>query len=333
MKTIVRLTLIIATALVLTTGLVSCSTTDPLKKAEEIYPDNEYVKALGYGRTQEEADTNALSNLSTIFGAQIETNTVLGTKERNKDGETKHEDFFSSATSISSRIDNLFGITIPERGKDKNGFYSLAILEKKSTIHNSKEKLKDTEKEITNLEKEAYEAIGTLPAISYGVSLVSKVENYNTLAMTINYLNSENNPLMSLAKAKAILSEATNSVLIYIDVTGDVNGIVEGRVSDSLTSKGFSITKDKERAQANLIITIHWVESKGTGVAEDFVFQEYSAKASLEDTNSNKTIFSCSESGKEGHVTFEGAKMRAIENASEAISSKLEEEMRGSYYL
>ena len=331
MKQRFLLGMIVLSILIVT--LSSCSTSAKSDGFDKKYPLEQYISALGYGKTQEAADANALSNFSTIFGAEIQTNTVLGTKENNSNGESNHEDFFSSATSISSRIDNLFGITISERGNNKDGYYSLAVMERSATIHNSKEKLKDYILEINNLEKLAKENIGSISSVSYSVSLLSKVEDYNTITMTINYLTGENNSLLSLSSSRSILRDALNSTLIYLEASGDVNGIVEGAVSDFLTENGFSITDEKEKANCTLKIKLDWVESKGTDIAEGFVFQEYSAKISLLDETSNKTIFSCSQSGKEGHVSFEGAKMRAIDRASNEIKAQLESQMKGRYYL
>ncbi len=306
--------------------LVSCATKYNL---DAQYPETDYVRATGYGSTMEEAELNAKTELASLFGLSISTETTRSlvdtyTKDSLGNEAASYSEYFTDASRISVDIDNLYGVKVVEREQGKTECYVTVVMERKMTAEYYLSQIEQNLKVIENLENAINAALGTFSAIDESLNLIKMIEECNTKTVMYNYLSNDSHSYCSLASAYALLNRAKSDIILIVDVSGDDSGSVKSSISRIFTENGIAISKGDDIPTAKIVVSIIWHESQGTGVASSFVFEEYNADVSVMDVAGGEILFVISFNGKEGHQNYDGAKTRAIKDIVKQIETELE---------
>jgi hypothetical protein len=116
--------------------ITACSSTsvqDPswLNQPESVYPQSQYLSAVGLGRDTEQAKQVALANLARIFSVSIAEEQIDKSSFSSEQGKTNTE----ITRFISAKANQqLQGATIKETYQDQQGqYYAVAVLKKMPT--------------------------------------------------------------------------------------------------------------------------------------------------------------------------------------------------------
>lgn len=297
--------------------------TNPYKE----YDSENYVVALGYGETQEEADTNAKSELASLFGLHVTTVVTRAVTETLSD----YDEVFMKASSQYSDVDNLYGINIAKRTLNKDSRYiSLAVMEKKPTLQYLLGNIESEKKGIERLYSLSNNSLGSLEGLESASALVSAVRTYNTHIALINYLSGENYEYLDEKKALGKWKEVRESISINVSVVGDESESIASTISQILSSCGLRVVNNEETT-SSVECFISMREVKGSGIASSFVFVDYDASIKLKDNQTNKIYLEYSLSGKEGHQNTTSAKTRALNDLKEKIETSFGKEIEEKF--
>ena len=315
--------------------LASCSSAGWLSDPYRAYSEDDYVCALGYGKNAAEADLDARRELASLFGMAVQSTVSRTLIETSvvKDGKTSESfgEYFTSNASITVAVDNLFGVEIAKRTTDKYGrFISLAVMERRTTADYCLAKRNSLKNQIEDLSRTIQTNFGTISAVQDCVELIGFCNEFNTNTVMYNYLTGQSLDFMSLSFAYSLYRTARDSVVLEVVVEGDDSGSVSSVVSKVFTDSGFSVSNGALHPTARITVSITWRETKGTGVASDFMFAEYNADVSFVDLAENETIMVFSSIGKEGHQSIDGAKARAVTGLVSQIDKDLRNAINGA---
>ncbi|MBQ0071655.1 MAG: LPP20 family lipoprotein [Spirochaetales bacterium] len=140
-----------------------------MTKPYSSFSKKDYVCAVGYGKTQEEADLNAKVELASLFGLAVDSTISRNVTEatRTTDGKTKdyYSEFFTMDAKTSVKVDNLYGVTIEKRTGKDGSFHSLAVMKKSVTLDYYRAHRESTMASLNSLQTSVMEHMGTIAAV------------------------------------------------------------------------------------------------------------------------------------------------------------------------
>lgn len=315
--------------------LFSCATGKDawVKDPYSMYPQSDYVCAVGYGHNPEEAAINAKRELASLFGMSIEAVTKRSLSEEYRDNgigiSETYSELFSSDTQTTVFVDNLFGVRIAEEIEKDGKFIALAVMEKAPTIAQYRKELPFMKNALVENESSIAANSGSFYSIGMANDYYKNVEQYNAHVGIYNYLSGADYEYYDLSKAQKVVIDASSLVSLSVDVEGDESGAVNAALSEVFTDNGFRVLDCGSNPTSVASVKIAWSEFKGIG--NPFTFANYNVKVSIYDTDSGKSVFVYDFEGKEGHQTFDGAKTRAIRNITEIIENEFKEKLFSTY--
>ena len=320
--------------------LVSCATGsgDSGKQARDLdllYPADKYVCAVGYGETEVQADNDARLQLASSFGMSIKSSVSTALREEmsvtGMDDASSFSKYFSSESSISVNISDLYGVMIADRYESDGGYVSVAVMERRTTADYYNSKLEQTFERIRNEEIRAEGKQGTLEGVETAAEVIRLLDEYNYQVAVCNCLANRNIGFINMSSAYELYKQAVDAVVFDLEVTGDDSGAVESAIGIVLTGLGFSISKESTSPAARATANVVWRESAGTGAASAFTFANFNADISIVDLNGDGSVMVFSAKGKEGHQNYENARSRAVNKLAEQILNEFGEEFRQKY--
>jgi hypothetical protein len=131
--------------------ITACSSTSEqapswLNQPETVYPQNQYLSAVGLGRNTEQAKQVALANLARIFSVSIAEEQIDKSSFSSEQGKTNNE----VTRFISAKANQqLQGATIKETYQDQQGqFYAVAVLPKMPTAKAFRESINQLDQKV-----------------------------------------------------------------------------------------------------------------------------------------------------------------------------------------
>ena len=104
-------------------------------------------------------------------------------------------------------------------------------------------------------------------------------------------------------------------------------------MAEILTGFGLKVSGGSEMPTAITEGRIDFRQVQGTGVASDFVFAEFDAEIRLRDLVSDRTVFAYSTHGREGHQSYESAKIRALSVVEDELRTAFAEQLSDLYSI
>lgn len=292
------------------------------------YPADTYVCALGFGDSVASADLNAKAELASLFGIGIRStisNTIKeSSTQRNGNAMNSFSEFFSSESYITVSADNLIGVQIAKRTKDRAGdCVSLAVMERKTTAEYYLSRIQANRSIIDALVTSASLKTGSLTAVLDAVDAVRKANELNLEIAVYRFLSGNVFEYLRISEVRDVYRNAMEALSLIVSVEGDETGVIRTALAKVLTEAGFSVSNDIDKPSACVVATIAWKQSAGTGSAESFVFADYQIDVSMVDLHDGGTLVVLSDRGKEGHQTFDGALARAKKDIEAFLNERL----------
>ncbi len=139
-------------ALFMVLSITACSSTQNevptwLNQPEKMYPENQFLAAVGQGRDIEQAKQIALANLSRIFSVSIAEEQIDKSTFSTEQGKTNTE----VSRFISAKANQqLKGAVIKETYQDQQGqSYAVAVLEKLPTAKAFRESIRQLDRKVS----------------------------------------------------------------------------------------------------------------------------------------------------------------------------------------
>lgn len=303
MRKIILLLLILFASVGMACSSMPSWTNDPYSG----YSKADFICAVGFGKTQAEADMEAKKEIAGFFGTSVSANTEVSSSESSSSGFSSS---FSSKASAQVNADDIVGIEIDKRYSEGKQFVSHAVLEKKSAITFYAGQIMNYITKTTNSEGFIKEDMGSMYALADLSDLVEAYNGYQKSLRIYNALSSTPfvSVLTEVPDISLISQQVFSSIEVTVKVSGDVDGRIESAIKAFLTECGLSIARRRSRNVVDVSITLEESEVKGN----PYKFCRYSMKVSIVDETFEEQVFEFSASGKEGQNSYDQAKTRAV---------------------
>lgn len=290
------------------------------------YPSVTYLKAFGTGGTEEDARNNAVSELSKIFDSKIvgetvnKIKTVAGTQKKKESKEQSYESQVKIYTSVK-----LQGVEVVMSwyDPDKKQWRALAVLDKMTARDNWMKEIGQIDAEAGGLLKTAEGSDSKLMKIkNYGQAINLWVKR-EVVAVRIRILGYDDakNPPYDIKLAYESLPKIKSTLPLLISFKGESAPNVTKRVSNGLSSAGFVITNDRNKAEAliNGDVTVERIPSSD----KDWVFVTAMVSVKIIDLRNNLTVIDITEDARSAQLSFEEAVKKATAKAATSIVKKI----------
>lgn len=259
-----------------------------------------YVVGVGYGKSQDEADKSAISSLASYFGVSVDSITTTYDVEDVSSYGTYLGSSYENSTTLGVSISDLKWITIDERVKDGNTYYSLALLEKLQAANTYLEMANSIADNLPSLLSYAEKNMGSFKGLNAALNAKKLCSTYKDYSAIISLLMSNVFPhpnKIDVDMVEEIVKKCTGAINIALEVDEDVNGALKNSLTSFITSLGLS-TQDKDAQyalRANVDVIDYPSPRKG------YTYFDFDITIELYDKVERATLFSYSESGREGH--------------------------------
>lgn len=283
-----------------------------------MYSQRDYVCGVGVGSSAIDADVAAKADIAGYFS--ISVNSVSSSFTYSSlDGDVLVDDFSTVASSEVSEKD-IVGIEIVLRDSDINGFYSLAVLQRRTAIAYYSSQIPSLESKLFSILSNIRRYIGSLNALKY---LKEYTEAYDLYMKNIRIVNALSGsvtarPNTNLTDVRALETSVFSGLKLSIQVKGDSSGQIKSSLENSLTELGFSISYNND-VRNRIVASLNMNDIVLGTNPNKFIQYDFSIKFMDADTRENYMTFS--KSGREGQTTVNAAKNKAIYTICKVIKN------------
>jgi hypothetical protein len=294
---------------------------DPYKA----YPHSRYIAAVGFAKNRDEAEKKALAELAAIFGQSIKSDFSVATVYSEAvskgiivvSGNTNVRDTIVAAVSL----DTLIGAEIGNVWDDGRGIvYALACMDREKTIAVYTEIIRMNQINIDRLtmikdaRKYTFDGYARYKMAELISGINAKYANIVTQAGgQVTSLNLDNADAINLEAADIL-----RNITVSITIDGDQNDRIRYAFVKILNGAGLS-TQDGDSPYV-LAVTVSL--NQVTVPNNNNVFCRYSVTADFIESDAGLTLFSFNDSGRTVHLTYEGAKDRAVTGMEKIINEQ-----------
>ena len=293
------------------------------------YPDREWLCVLDSAKDKKSAESAAIASLAQVFRVDLVSvtnanqqfaqalNAVNGDKTA-VSSETK--DFAQELTS-SSNVSGLIGVQTDSWTAKDGTVYANARMNRRECSQRYSAMIRENERIIKHLIEEAAlqpETFDAFELLEFAVSVARVTDNLQSLLSVLDPSAIGRRPEYGNAEAvKTLALNAARSIVITIQAAGDSNGRIVKAFGGYFTSRGFRV--NASGTNPYLLAAVLVLEDVDFGNSEN-KFVRYILNCSVKNKDGVE-IFSSSESGREGHITVEEARQRALRRAETSIGS------------
>jgi len=330
MKTFVKILCVFG---LISTVLVSCAggssnAPDWILSPSSVYPDSDYVSAVGMGISRQEAERDATAALTREIRQRVQAEIIAEQNVANSgDGWTQTNNLTSSVDTTSDV--EISGITIQEvfsvkRGKEED-WYALALIDRQQTGTYYKAKAQNNIDVINAKIAEAKKNPNTFSSaeiLHQAVVLAEETDMYlDILSVVNNKMRSLIRPEYGNAQAIAELERQMRAAVnVYIDVNEDVNGRIQAAFKSVLKKYSVTTSLDKNTASYILDVNVSFTPFEMPDVSNKYA--RYTLDAAMVEQATGDTVFTFAENGREAHLTESEAIQRALRTTEQAINQK-----------
>jgi hypothetical protein len=290
-----------------------------------VYSKQRYVAAVGFGPAREQAERNALANLTAVFGQSIqaEMKSVASYSEAVKSGAIQVSENVSvqQAITTSAEMDSLLGAEIADVWYDGSSiYYAAAVMEREKAAVLYADLIRTNSRIIADLttmneaEKNSlngYSRYQLAAAIADASRLYANVLTYVGNTTDINPGDMKKGDDYRLEAAGIV-----RNIPIGVTVSGDSLDRIKNAFTRALGSAGFRTGGDNQRYR--LAVTLTLTPTDLPDQRNKYV--RFAVNANLTDTaENNSVLFPFNVSGREGHVNIPEAENRALTEAEKRI--------------
>lgn len=311
-------------ALACITLLSSCvsSNKEPewVANPKTVYPDSEFLVAVGAGDTRRSAENAAAASLSRIFESRIESDERLSdTSRETLDSFERTTDFSSDINILSSQT--LYNIQYADSWRDQVGrYYVVAYINRRDTAEIYRDKIDGQTSRVNFLRANA--ELTNDDVLKKYATLRAANQHALEADLLLRQLKvihprsvPEATPSYSLNQLRKALADTAKLIKVDITVEGDEKNRMKATLQDFITRYGFVIGKPA-------VLTIKSrVDVDDTGERDrDLVFVRYELLLQIEDP-SGDVVVTVRDKGREAHKTMEQARTRSFRTLENSIKA------------
>jgi hypothetical protein len=302
---------------------------DPYK----VYNRAVYIAAVGYGPSRDTAEKTALTNLTSIFGQSIQSESrtdysYTQAVEASTLAWSEKSDL-EQAVKTSVAMDTLIGAEIKDVWKNSDGiWYASAIMDRAKTNMIYGELIQqnlDAINSLTRLTAVEKQSFGGFLNYYQAASLADANLVFANVRNVISpgALAGENLKTGNDYRLEA--AQIAKTIPITVIVENDVQNRIKGAFSSTLTNAGFLTGGYGERYVLIATLSLNEVVYQNS----PYRFIRYVVDASLIDTSTGVVLFPYNINDREGHVSLSEAQNMAVKAAEARISSDYLHSLQG----
>jgi hypothetical protein len=295
-----------------------------------MYPDRQYVSAVGSGPDRLRAEAGALGALAAYFKQSVTSTVTINDTEQEVNGRSSSDSRMSLSIAAEAALEGLSGAEIRNTWNDPGtqSWYAAAVMEK----------AKCRGLYAGELDK-SIEEIRTLIAVSGGISFETAakgqkaqgiLEKAGMYALVLTLLDGPNRQAEVArlgVEIAGVLAEA-RAIPVDVRVRGDVNGRFKAAFAGAFTAAGFRTGNRNSRFALEAAVIM-------TPAARNRYFNtRYTVDAVLRDTQTGAELFTYNAASRESHPASQAdADNRAIIGAERRITEEFPEILQEYFNL
>lgn len=288
----------------------------------KVFPEAEYISALGTAFNEQTAKDKAASAISEYIKTEVSSSTKTRYSEKEKAGKVTEESFLEEEVSLISNSE-LYALEYTEAWKeaDSGRFYCVAYIEKSSAWKIVRQKLEKITLVVSNLlEGSEEDRSGFWKTLRYG-EIVSYEKQFYSLYDFANLVNKTGlvnfEPcVQDIQTAKNILLQNKDTERVLLKVQNDKNGIIYRALASYFEANGFTVSSERGKYICNALVTVEVRDDKSSFVSYPgltlTVTDAFGTQIASYNTTAKKTV------GFNKDSTIEKS-YRTLENSCEII--------------
>lgn len=319
--------------------VLGCATTTEAEKFPEwienphsLYPERLYLTAVGSGSSLEEAKKSALTSLSSIFSVNVKLDRKIleayTEKEKKEEMNWEHSVNLVDRSILTSENRLINVRTAKTYFDEETGtFYVLSIISKSETEILYLEEIKKNDESLMRFYQEANLAENKITKFIYlkKCEQIAKIgEALRSIHRVLSLMEDTPQPPVSKEKIEVELHKLKSKIIVRIESSGKQSEELSSYLREVVQKTGLSIGRENPDIvmKGKLDITPLNLPRKGKFVRWELVVD-------VMNTINNTTMKTYTSSGREGHITHESVRGRALERVKEELKSKFYEEFNG----
>ncbi|VGO12187.1 hypothetical protein PDESU_00738 [Pontiella desulfatans] len=290
-----------------------------VENPKTVYPENQFLVAVGEGDTRRTAENAAAANLSRIFEAHIESDERLvdQTTETAK-SLIRTTDFTSDVNILSAQT--LFNIQHAEAWKDSKGrYHAVAYLNRRDTAAIYRDKIEEQTSRVNFLLASAENTDKVLKKYATLRAANTHANEASYLLRQLKVIHppsvADSTPSYSANNLRKALADTAKRIKVRINLSGDEDKRMEGTLEEFITQYGFVV------GNSFVLDFSGSVSVKDTGERnQGLVFVRYELALQIKDDDGD-VLVSVGDKGREAHKTLEQARIRSFRTLENAIKS------------
>jgi hypothetical protein len=306
-----------------------------------VYSQDHYFAAVGSARNRNNAEERAVIALAGIFNRSIQsdfhTSTIYSEAVSNGTISVSRNTNVRDVIITAVSMDNLIGAEIGYIWEDGRGtVYALAYIEREKAIEIYTELIRINQINIDNITAMNAAERNTFDGYAR-YKLAALIAGINSQYSNIILLAGGSTSSLNLSNAAALNQEAANiiknisvglNVMLSVsgtDATGDIGNRIQSSFARILTGAGLRTHGNNNPYTLRITFSIRDLVSPES----EFKFCIYELNAELIENAAGTGLLQFSASGREGHLTFEGARNRAMNEVEARINEQFPARLKG----
>lgn len=282
---------------------------------------NTFLAAVGVGNTLDKAEASAKSEIASVFGMSVQTQTVQdsGLSVTNNNG-VKSDNYYSNFTSnkvLSNDLSNLVGVTIREHYQDHGTWYVHATLNKDEMADYYAQLAGVQEAYLRNRCSYVANHLGEWTAYSEAKQLLEVYDDYQETLKVI-YVLDPRIARNTIPDVEKLISNCRSALTVSVDAD---NATLRKAIDGYLASQSLS-----NSSNSRYVITAS-LDCSSYPAPRGNVYVDYVLDLAMLDRQTKNLVFSKSTTGREGHRSEAQAKARIMNKLPDIVQEILNEEL------
>ncbi|MDR3356855.1 MAG: hypothetical protein LBO04_06670 [Spirochaetaceae bacterium] len=282
-----------------------------------VYPDRQYVSAVGAGPDRKAAESAALASLAAFFRQSVSTRSSIRDRETQVNGDYYSRSDISLSIETSAALDSLIGAETRETWNDTPNrlWYAVALMDKGKCAALYSAELDRTAREVEALtampDGPTFEAVARCGKAR---KLAADAAGY---ALVLSMLDGPDRrkEVSELAASAAAAQDKAKTIPVEVRVKGDSGGRIKAAFASALTAWGFKTGGRASRYVLDVTFT------RTAAPRNAFFNTRYTVDAALIDTSDQAELFTFNIADRESHTAGqEDADYRALIGATRKIA-------------
>lgn len=293
-----------------------------------VYPAEKYMNGTGSGTNRETAELEAVSNLSSVFGQTVKSNTAASKKMERALSEGKVS--FSSAENLQQNItsqieaENLIGIEIAEYfyNKPEKKWYAVAILEREKTAAVYQKYIEKNDAAVRKAIKESEKNPGTFYGYSEICFAAEIASENDKLVKNLTVIDFESGSeiskkIVSLQNTQLTKKKFAENITIYVQISGDKDNKIKSAFQDIFSKYGFKTSPSKKEKY-----NLEGKYSSEISQKGKITYCVYSLDLDFSDALQAESLFAINLKGREGSLSESDATNRTYRTLEKDIGTQ-----------